>query len=56
MPAAPDDFSALHQHRADHRIRRSRAKTFLRQRSALRMNVISFFKWHFHTTTWEAVG
>ena len=27
MPAAPDDFSALHQHRADHGIGRSRAKT-----------------------------
>jgi hypothetical protein len=25
MPAAPDDFSAFHQHGADHRIRRSRA-------------------------------
>src|SRR5665213_1992928 len=25
MPAAPDDFAAFDQHRADHRIRRSRA-------------------------------
>src|ERR1700739_2374626 len=25
MPAAPDDFSTFHQHRADHWIRRSRA-------------------------------
>jgi hypothetical protein len=31
MPAAPDDFSAFHQHRADHRIRRSRAVAALCQ-------------------------
>jgi hypothetical protein len=26
VPAAPDDFAAFHQHRADYRIWRSRAK------------------------------
>jgi len=27
MPAAPDDFAIVHQHRANHRIRRGRAVT-----------------------------
>ncbi len=38
MPAAPDDFSAFHQHRANHRVGRSRAVAALRQTQSRRRN------------------